>query len=132
MACVNHKDIKHKYTLLGTAPALDRSPETYTSGKPRYQTEVIIVGNDFARFQYIKTQLDEAFNIRDLGPIKCFLGIEVAKTDDGFVLSLRKYTLVILEDSGMMRKPSSFRIEQNLQLREGENEDQVGAGDQYC
>lgn len=132
MACVNHKDIKHKYTLLGTAPALDRSPETYTSGKPRYQTEVIIVGNDFARFQYIKTQLDEAFNIRDLGPIKCFLGIEVAKTDDGFVLSLRKYTLVILEDSGMMRKPSSFRIEQKFHLHKGENEDQVGAGDQYC
>lgn len=32
----------------------------------------------------------------------------------------------------MMRKPSSLRIEQNLHLHKGENEDQVGAGDQYC
>lgn len=94
-----------------------------------YVDDVIIAGNDFQRIKDTKMQLNEAFSIKDLGPLKYFLGIEVAKTSDGLVLSQRKYTLDILEDSGMMGcKPSPFPIEQNLNLDKGENETQVDAG----
>ncbi|XP_023734190.2 uncharacterized mitochondrial protein AtMg00810-like [Lactuca sativa] len=96
-----------------------------------YVDDVIITGNNLDRIQQTKTQLDKAFSIKDHGPLKYFLGIEVAKTSDGLVLSQRKYVLDILKDSGMLGcKPSSFPIEQNLKLDRREEEAQVD-GTQY-
>ncbi|GJR55946.1 uncharacterized mitochondrial protein-like protein [Tanacetum coccineum] len=72
--------------------------------------------------------LNDEFSIKDLGPLKYFLGIEVAKTRDGLVLSQRKYTLDILEDSGKLGcKPSAFPIEEGLKLDKGESESRVDA-----
>ncbi|GKD72486.1 putative RNA-directed DNA polymerase, partial [Tanacetum coccineum] len=77
-----------------------------------YVDDVIITRNCLNKIQEIKKQLDKEFNVKDLGPLKYFLGIEVAKTSDGLVLSHRKYTLDILKDSGKLGcKPSSFPIE---------------------
>ncbi|GKA08605.1 uncharacterized mitochondrial protein-like protein [Tanacetum coccineum] len=67
-----------------------------------YVDDVIITGNNLIKIQETKKQLDDEFNIKDLSPLKYFLGIEVAKTRDGLVLSQRKYTLDILEDSGKL------------------------------
>ncbi|KAJ0827232.1 putative RNA-directed DNA polymerase [Helianthus annuus] len=76
--------------------------------------------------QHTKSQLNEKFSIKDLGNLKYFLGIEVARTKEGLVLSQRKYTLDILEDSGMMGcRPSGFPMEQNLKLDKGEEEEKV-------
>ncbi|XP_023728755.2 uncharacterized mitochondrial protein AtMg00810-like [Lactuca sativa] len=91
-----------------------------------YVDDVIITGNNIERIQQIKAQLDNAFSIKDLGQLKYFLGIEVAKTENGLVLSQRKYVLDILQDSGMLGcKPSKFPIEQNVKLDRGENEEKV-------
>ncbi|GJS60118.1 retrovirus-related pol polyprotein from transposon TNT 1-94 [Tanacetum coccineum] len=65
-----------------------------------YVDDLIIVGNNTKKIQQTKKELDEEFSIKNLGPLKYFLGIEVAKTSDGLVLSQRKYTLDILKDSG--------------------------------
>ncbi|KAK1435086.1 hypothetical protein QVD17_00846 [Tagetes erecta] len=93
-----------------------------------YVDDVIVVGNSLLKIQEIKKQLDKEFSIKDLGPLKYFLGIEATKTSDGLVLSQRKYTLDILKDSGMLGcKPSAFPIEQNLKLDKGENEPKVDA-----
>ncbi|GJW70559.1 putative reverse transcriptase, RNA-dependent DNA polymerase, LTR copia-type gag-polypeptide [Tanacetum coccineum] len=75
-----------------------------------------------------KKQLDDEFSIKDLGILKYFLGIEVTKTTDGLVLSQRKYTLDILENSKKMGcKPSAFPIKQGLKLDKGESESRVNA-----
>ncbi|GJS52929.1 putative RNA-directed DNA polymerase [Tanacetum coccineum] len=64
--------------------------------------------------------------IKDLSLLKYFLGIKVAKTKDGLVLSQQKYTLDILENNGKMGcKPSAFPIEQGLKLDKGESESRV-------
>lgn len=90
---------------------------------------VIIVGNNLDRIQQIKTQLDKAFSIKYLGHLKFFLGIEVAKTSEGLVLSQRKYILDILKYSEMLGcKPIPFPIEQNLKLDRREEEPHVDAG----
>ncbi|GKF22980.1 uncharacterized mitochondrial protein-like protein [Tanacetum coccineum] len=90
-----------------------------------YVDDVIITGNNLTKIQETKKQLDDEFNIKDLGLLKYFLGIEVAKTKDGLVPSQRKYTLDILENSGKMRcKPSAFPIEQGLKLDKGETNPQ--------
>ena len=93
-----------------------------------YVDDVIIVGNNQDKIQETKTYLDNKFSIKDLGPLKYFLGIEVARTVDGLVLSQRKYTLDILEDSGMLGcRPCSFPMEQNLQFKKDDEDVRVDA-----
>ncbi|KAI3701667.1 hypothetical protein L6452_26909 [Arctium lappa] len=93
-----------------------------------YVDDVIIVGDNFDKIQQIKQQLDNEFSIKNLGPLKYFLGIEVAKTSDGLVLSQRKYILDILQDTGMLGcRPSAFPFEQGTKLDKGEEEARVDA-----
>ncbi|KAI3799953.1 hypothetical protein L1987_35259 [Smallanthus sonchifolius] len=93
-----------------------------------YVDDVIIVGSDLVKIQQTKTDLDKHFSIKDLGTLKYFLGIEVARTPDGLVLSQRKYTLDILEDVRMEScRPSTFPMEQNLKLDKSEQEPRVNA-----
>ncbi|KAF5763047.1 putative RNA-directed DNA polymerase [Helianthus annuus] len=111
----------------------DHSLFTYKKGEVFvgaliYVDDVIIVGNDQQKIQDTKTHLDTKFSIKDLGPLKYFLGIEVARTKDGLVLSQRKYTLDILEDSGMLGcKPCSFPMEQNVKLEDDSEDIRVDA-----
>ncbi|KAK3025756.1 hypothetical protein RJ639_040448 [Escallonia herrerae] len=52
--------------------------------------------------------------LKDLGPLKYFLGIEAARGPRGHFLSQRKYALDILSESGLSAsKPAAFPMEQN-------------------
>ena len=65
----------------------------------------------------MKKVLDDKFGLKDLGSLRCFLGLEVARTDAGITLNQRKYALEILEDTGFLSsKPVKFSMEQNLKL----------------
>ena len=93
-----------------------------------YVDDVIVVGNNTEKIHQMKRQLDDEFSIKDLDQLKYFLGIEVAKTSDGLVLSQRKYTLDILKDSGMLGcRPSAFPFEQGTKLDKGDEEARVDA-----
>lgn len=55
--------------------------------------------------------------MKDLGILKYFLGIEVARNQEGIYLFRRKYTLDIISEVGLLGcKPTSFPMEQNHQL----------------
>lgn len=43
--------------------------------------------------KYLKENLERAFEVKDLGPLRYFLGIEIARSSKGIVLSQRKYVL---------------------------------------
>nr|GEV45611.1 integrase, catalytic core [Tanacetum cinerariifolium] len=84
--------------------------------------------NDEKWIKRTKSHLDKEFIIKDLVPLKYFLGIEVAKTSEGLVLSQYKYTLDILQDSGLQGcHPSSFPMEPNLKPDKGEEEEKIDA-----
>lgn len=45
--------------------------------------------------------LAKEFDIKDLGSLKYFLGIEIARSKEGIVVSQRKYILDLLKESSM-------------------------------
>jgi hypothetical protein len=67
-----------------------------------YVDDIIITGDDQEEIKRLKECLSMEFEVKDLGNLKYFLGIEVARTKKGISLCQRKYTLDLLSDMGMM------------------------------
>src|SRR5262249_17260499 len=60
------------------------------------------------------------FEIKDLGKLRYFLGIEVARSYKGIFICQRKYILDLLKETGMMScKPAESPIEANHRLQAG-------------
>lgn len=67
-----------------------------------YVDDVILASSDLALIDSMKSYLDHAFKIKDLGTLKYFLGLEVARSKHDINLWQRKYALEILQDSGFL------------------------------
>lgn len=66
--------------------------------------------------------LDSKFKIMDLGKLKYFLGLEVERSTQGMFLNQRKYTLELLEESGLLAtKPSTTPSDCSLKLHDSES-----------
>jgi hypothetical protein len=50
----------------------------------------------------LKRLLDIRFRIKDLGELKYFLGLEIARSKEGIFLNQRKYTLDLIESCGLL------------------------------
>jgi Reverse transcriptase (RNA-dependent DNA polymerase) len=62
--------------------------------------DIIITGNNLDEIRRVKTKLREVFDIKDLGPLKYFLGIEITHSPKGLFISQRKYILDLLKKIG--------------------------------
>ncbi|KAJ0683430.1 putative RNA-directed DNA polymerase [Helianthus annuus] len=79
-----------------------------------YVDDIIVTGNSEVDIIRVKTVLSESFQIKDLGVLKYFLGIEVLYVDNGMCLSQRKYCLELLSEFGYLGvKPVNTPIEQS-------------------
>ena len=63
-----------------------------------YVDDIILTGNIITEIQGITVLLDQTFKIKDLGNLKFFLGLEIARTSKGIHLCQRKYAFDILSD----------------------------------
>jgi hypothetical protein len=82
-----------------------------------YVDDIILTGDDTQGIAQVKQDLGKIFYVKDLGPLKYFLGIEVARSRHGMSLSQRKYTLDLLQDTGMLGcRPASTPMDPNLKL----------------
>ena len=89
-----------------------------------YVDDVLIACNDKAKVDRFKIMLDDNFKLKDLGDLKFFLGLEVARLDKGIALCQRKYTLELLNDAGLLGcKCAKTLMEQNLRLSKFEGEE---------
>jgi hypothetical protein len=88
-----------------------------------YVDDIVLTGDSLAELQFVKTQLNEAFGIKDLGVIKFFLGLEVAHSEQGVTLCQRKYCLDLLTTTGTLGcKPSSVPMDPSNRLHDADSE----------
>ena len=63
------------------------------------------------------------FEMKNLGGLKYFLGIKVARSHQGIFFSQRKYMLDLLDETGMLEcKPADTPIAQNERLSIHDNQ----------
>ena len=83
-----------------------------------YVDDLIITGDDKAQIANVKKVLGAEFDMKDLGELKYFLGIEVVQTPQGIWMLQRQYVLDMLKKYGMMAcKPVATPMEENAKLR---------------
>ncbi|RVW57098.1 Retrovirus-related Pol polyprotein from transposon TNT 1-94 [Vitis vinifera] len=85
--CLQQLDIKNAF-LNG-----DLEEEVYMEIPPGFEESM-------AKNQNLKKYLSEEFEVKDLGNLKYFLGMEVARSRKGIVVSQRKYILDLLRRPG--------------------------------
>lgn len=74
----------------------------------------MLTGNNEKEIQLLKQYLSIEFEIKDLGELKYFLGTEVARSQKGTFICQKKYSLVLLDETGMIgAEPVETPMEQN-------------------
>ncbi|EXB62181.1 hypothetical protein L484_017568 [Morus notabilis] len=78
----------------------------FTNGKITvlivYVDDIVLTGNYEEEIRRLKLLLSKEFEIKDLGHLRYFLGMEVARSRTGISVSQRKYVLDLLKETGMI------------------------------
>ena len=89
-----------------------------------YVDDILIASNDVDAINVFRQFLDNKFKLKDLGTLKYFLGLEVARTTKGLSLCQRKFTFELLSDIGLLAcKPLNVPMDQSLKLSSGVADD---------
>lgn len=82
-----------------------------------YVDDLLIANNDDDSLEQLHALLRSEFKIKDLGPARFFLGLEISRSSEGIAVCQRKYALNLLEDSGLLGcMPSSVPMDPTLHL----------------
>ena len=78
-----------------------------------------MTSDDIVETERLRNIFVAEFEIKDLGPLRYFLSMEVARNRNGISISQRKYVLDLLVETWMLGcKPIDTPINPNLKLRE--------------
>ena len=82
-----------------------------------YVDDIVLASNDFGASKEFKAYLHKCFSIKDLGPLKYFLRIEVPHGPTVLFFSQRKYALEIVDECRLLGdNPSDTPIGENHKL----------------
>ena len=88
-----------------------------------YVDNIIVTGNDEREKHEVKQRLTTEFEIKELGKLKYFLGIEVTYSTQGIFISQQKYVADLLVEIGKIGcKPVSTPMDPNHKLGEAKEE----------
>ncbi|GAU39772.1 hypothetical protein TSUD_220160 [Trifolium subterraneum] len=83
-----------------------------------YVDDIIMTGDDVKEITDLKRRLEAEFDIKDLGKLKYFLGMEFTRSKEGTFLNQRKYILDLLKETGMMGcRPVETPMDPNVKLK---------------
>lgn len=88
-----------------------------------YVDDVILTRSDLSAISDLKDHLDNVFNIKDLGRLSYFLGIEVGYLQSGISLTQKKFTSEMLQEAGIdttKRFVTSLPVNLKLTTTEGD------------
>lgn len=72
-----------------------------------YVDDIVLIGNNINEITNVKTILNNKFRIKDLGPLRHFLGLEMARSSSSIFLNQHSYILDLLNNTSMLAsKPS--------------------------
>ena len=98
-----------------------------------YVDDIVIVSNTDSEVDLLKQQLKHHFKLRDLGPMKYFLVLEIARSSDGIHVCQRKYALDLLDETGLLGcKPSSVSMDPSIKFSKEEGGALVDAEAYRC
>ncbi|KAL0559260.1 hypothetical protein IC582_003857 [Cucumis melo] len=82
-----------------------------------YVDDMIITGNDPQAISDLQHYLGQHFEMKDLGSLNYFLGLEVSRRSDGYLLSQAKYAYDLLARSGITdSNTTSTPLDPNVHL----------------
>lgn len=82
-----------------------------------YVDDIVIASNDDSEVEQLKSNLKKVFKLRDLGPLRYFLGLEIARSSKGIFVCQRKYILDLLVETGLLAcKPSSIPMDSSFKF----------------
>ncbi|XP_042495000.1 uncharacterized mitochondrial protein AtMg00810-like [Macadamia integrifolia] len=88
-----------------------------------YVDDIVVIRNDSIEIDHLKGFLGNEFEIKGLGKLRYFLGIEITRSSKGIFLYQRKYILNLLFEIGMLGcHPSDIPMEASNHLKEKEGE----------
>ncbi|CAL8077259.1 unnamed protein product [Prunus armeniaca] len=113
------KDPKWTQAMNDEMEALQKNSTWEMTILHKWKRTLGFTGNDPMEKAALQHHLASEFEMKDLGALKYFLSIEVARLEQGIFLSQWKYILDILTDTGMLAsKPVDTQMELNHQLGE--------------
>jgi len=87
-----------------------------------YVDDIIVTDDDLQEIKNLKKQLKTKFEMKDLGVMRYFLGVEVGRSKEGLFISQRKYTLNLLKEIGMLAcKLADTPLEKGWNVEEKED-----------
>ncbi|KAK2967357.1 hypothetical protein RJ640_026371 [Escallonia rubra] len=90
---------------------------------------MVLTGNDPEEIERLHNNLASKFEMKDLGQLRYFLGIEVSRSRHGISLSQRKYVLDLRTETGMLTcKPVETPMEINHELGTSSSQSLVDVG----
>jgi hypothetical protein len=94
--------------------------------------DIIISRSDSTGIADLKTYLGKHFHTKDLGALRYFLGIEVARSSQCIFLSRRKYVLDLLSKTGLLgARPADTPMDSTVKL-DGDHGELFSDVGQYC